>query len=143
MKTCADAGRLVAGLALIALLAACGAAATPTPAPTPVATPAPAAFPTGAWTRTTASGLPGVVEFRPDGTWTYTRGDEEMSTGTYTVDATTLTFETDAGCREQNAERGTYAWTYADGELSFTKLDDACAVGRVTTFDGSTWTPKE
>ena len=100
-------------------------------------------FPTGRWSRPLPSGMTGVAEFRPDGTWTYTRDGESMSTGTYSTDAGTLTFLTDSGCSEQNAERGTYAWTYANGQLTFRRLDDQCLVGRVTTFDGNTWTRAE
>jgi hypothetical protein len=100
-------------------------------------------FPTGRWSRPLPSGMTGVAEFRPDGTWTYTRDGESLSTGAYSTDAGTLTFLTDSGCSEQNAERGTYAWTYANGQLTFRRLDDQCLVGRVTTFDWSTWTRAE
>jgi hypothetical protein len=44
-------------------------------------------------------------------------------------------------CREQNAEQGTYAWTYANDQLTLRKQDDLCAAGRVTTMDGTVWKP--
>ena len=106
----------------------------PTPTPTAIA------FPTGTWTATNDLGMPLVLEFRPDETWKFTRDGEEMSTGTYSADEAVITFLTDSMCREQNAERGTYTWSYENDQLTLAKRDDRCTVGRVTTMDGKVWT---
>jgi len=125
---------MAASLAMAVVLAVgCGGGSSPSQSGT--------AFPTGKWTRVNDAGVTLVMEFRTDGTWAFDRGGEGTSTGTYSTDDGTLTFKTDTLCQEQNAEQGTYTWTYANGQLTFKKQDDKCAVGRVTTFDGPTWTP--
>jgi hypothetical protein len=129
--------RRLAGMAValalgVILVAGCGGGASPSPTGS--------AFPTGTWTASLPNSGTGVVEFRSDGTWSYTLAGEQTSTGTYSTDKDTFTWLTDSFCQEQNAEQGTYTWTYANGQLTFKKQNDECRVGRVTTFDGRAWT---
>jgi hypothetical protein len=100
-----------------------------------------AAFPTGKWTATNkVDGSVGAMEYRSDGTWTFTGGGSLVSHGTYKTDASTITFTTDLLCKTKNAEQATYAWTHADDRLTLTKQADSC-ISRVAVLDGRVWEP--
>ena len=120
---------VVAVLALgVVLVAGCGIGGSPSPSPSPQS----GWFRIGAWTAT------GVLEFRLDNTWTYTFGGQEMSSGTYDLLEETLTFLTDATCKQQGAEQGTCSWSIsADRQLVLKKVNDPCGVRGL--FDGVTW----
>jgi len=94
-----------------------------------------AAFPTGKWTATVW-----VMDYRSDGTFLLTDAGTKIDTGTYSTDATTITFKTDEYCTAVNAEQATYAWQHANDQLTLTKQTDSCT-DRIGVLDGTAWKP--
>jgi hypothetical protein len=92
-------------------------------------------FPTGRWLLGNGD-IPAVMEFRPDGTFTYTLSGQEMTAGTYATDSRTYTIKTDRFCKSvEGVEQATYAWTHVGDQLTLTKQSDSC-VSRAGMLDG-------
>ncbi len=92
-----------------------------------MAAPSVAAFPTGTWQ---GSDKTVMLEFRPDGTWTF-HWPTIISNGTYIADGTTLTITKDDYWGDKP---GTYSWTHEDDRLTLTRLHDPHS-GRSNAWD--------
>jgi hypothetical protein len=104
---------LIAWLTMVVLLAGCGGGAA-------------AAFPTGSLSMQNRDDH--VIEFTDDGKFVYYIDGEIETSGTYSVQGSVLTWETDSTCDAFNANPATYEWTYEDGVLAFTlKGEDRCS----------------
>ena len=109
---------LAASLTFMMSLVGCGRSPTE-----PIATPTPtikSIFPTGMFT---AKDRDWVITFNDDGSFTSGFGEIAVS-GTFSIQANELTWETDSFCDR----RATYTWTFEDDTLLFqVKGEDKCS----------------
>lgn len=85
-----------------------------------------AAFPTGSFAKQNRDTY--VLEFKDDGKFVYYVDGEIETSGTYSVQGSVLTWETDSLCDGYDANPATYEWTYENGVLALTlKGEDRCS----------------
>jgi len=96
------------------------------------------AFPTGQWTAANDELGEAGIDYRSDGTWVFSADGAPISTGRYSTDGNTISFETDPTCKLVGAEQGTYTWTDENNELTLKKQTDLCE-SRVGVLDGVVW----
>jgi len=131
--------RLTTGLVLTLLfLSACGATATIPPTDTPTSVPptfAPtlkSTFPTGKFT---AKDGDWVLTFDDNGNYTFSDHGKVEASGTFSIQANEVTWETDSYCDLRGGGKSTYTWTFEDVTLLFRlKGEDKCS-DRVDTLD--------
>jgi hypothetical protein len=121
------------------------------PAPATSSAPAPATNPlVGTWGRARRElpeGSFGVLEFRADGTMTYSAGDardtlQVVDTGTYQADEATLTYLTSSYC-DGPTDKATYTYQVSDAGWDWSRVnfrntsgDDKC-VDRKTAMEAT------
>lgn len=104
------------------------------------------AFPVGRWTAASKDGTPGFLEYRKDGSWTFstesTTGTEVVSSGKYTVSGNTISFTADTYCKGVGKEQGTDTWALTGGVLVFQPKSDPCS-DRVGVLTTAAWVPAQ
>jgi hypothetical protein len=99
---------------------------------------APKEFPTGAYGLTSLRGGEHQVHYDPDGTWRLIKGENVVSSGTYSLDGGRFMFETDSWCgeTEKTEESGVYTWSVKSDALILDVVDSDPCTGRSSTFGG-------
>lgn len=93
-------------------------------------------FPTGAFETEAGEAQ---LTFSEDGSYTFSRPAMGSDSGTYSVHANEITFETTPYCDQRNTGPGTYTWSFENEVLQFqVKGEDRCFF-RSQFMDGFAW----
>lgn len=128
---------LLAVMGMVLTVIGCSSGATPS-LPTPG--PALIAFPIGTFTMQLGDNQ-WTMRLNENGNCILVEDGVIVSTGVYNVTGDQLAWLQNAYCAAQDAERGTYTWSFDGKVLAFKQIQDGCA-DRKAWLDNIGWTKK-
>ncbi len=82
-------------------------------------------FPPGTYV---AESISAILKLADDGSFTFSESGAVVATGTFSIQGSEMTWETDTYCERMGAAKATYVWSFENETLLFhVKGDDRCA----------------